>query len=236
MKPTVQLMLTCLCDSYFGEVGIATVQVLEKLGCAVLFPAEQTCCGQPPFNSGDWATSANVANHCLAVFEKDPSPVVIPSASCTAMVREGYHKLLPNRQVPQVFELSEFITEVLQVHTFANAKPYPKRVVFHQACHGRSIGLKTSQLDLLETVPGIEIISTEQPEQCCGFGGAFCVTHGTLSAGIGLEKLKTFADTGVQEVVTGDMGCALHLKGLSEKNGFNFRFVHFAQILAEVLA
>src|SRR5438105_475514 len=106
---TVRLLLTCLADTFYGEVGIATVRVLESLGYRVKFPEEQTCCGQPPFNAGDWPSSRRAAAHCLQCFDGD-GPIVTPSASCAAMIRHGYHELFPHRaSFPVCYELSEFL-------------------------------------------------------------------------------------------------------------------------------
>ncbi len=227
-------MVTCLCDAIYGEVAISTVQVLEKLGCKVHFPKNQTCCGQPPFNSGDWENSKLAANHCISEFQKQDLPVVVPSASCAAMVREGY-KMMGLGSPLVIYELSEFIADKCQLDSVKTWKSYPHKVAFHQACHGRSIGLKDQQETLLRKVPNIQLVAFEQAEQCCGFGGAFCVTHGALSEGIGLEKLKNIKESGANEIVTGDMGCAVHLEGLIKKHQMNLRIRHFSEILAEVL-
>jgi L-lactate dehydrogenase complex protein LldE len=226
-------MLTCLCDAIYGDVGIATVKVLEHLGCEVEFDPRQTCCGQPPFNAGDWETARSVARHCRTVFEGD-APLVTPSGSCAAMLREGYEMLFPGERPPKAFELSEFIVHELGIQAWPAKSSYEKRVGFHRSCHGRMLGLRTEARDLVASVPGVEIVEFDGQEQCCGFGGAFCVTQGGLSQGIGLEKLRTLVDKGVEEVVSGDMGCLMHLEGLSEREGFNLRFRHFAQVLAEV--
>lgn len=227
----VQLMLTCLCDALFGEVGIATVRLLEYAGCEVVFPERQTCCGQPPFNAGEWSAARPVAEHCRNVFglKERHDPVVVPSASCAAMLRHGYG-LLFGAQAENVFELSEFLLPRVD-----SWPPLKRRVAFHQACHGRQISLGRNQLDLLAKCPGLEVLLPAQAEQCCGFGGVFSVTHPKLSQGIGLEKLRNLMALGVEEVVSGDMGCLVHLQGLIDRHGFHLRTQHYAQLLAEAL-
>jgi len=237
---TCKLMLTCLCDAFFGEVGIATVRVLEHAGCQVEFAESQTCCGQPPFNAGDWAAARKIAKHCISVFEPyGETPLVTPSGSCAAMMREGYPMLFEGTDHPRCFELGEFLVRNLGVskwplHGEAVAQPAVK-VAFHRACHGRGLGLKDEQERLVRSLPHVEVVEFAQMEQCCGFGGAFAATHGKLSSGIGLEKLHNVADSGAEVLVSGDMGCLMHLNGLIQKNKLPIRTRHFAELLAEAI-
>lgn len=231
----VKLMLTCLCDAFYGEVGIASVRVLEHAGCKVEFPDGQTCCGQPPFNAGAWDESRPVAKRCAEILGDD-APIVVPSASCAGMLRDGYPML--GLAAPKAFELSEFLVREIGVDKWplsGSVAAAPRRVAFHRACHGRVLGLGDTQERLLCMVPGIEIVPIEQPEQCCGFGGAFSATHGKLSASIGLEKLRCVLDSGAKTLVSGDMGCLMHLNGLIEREGLDLMTAHYAQILAEAI-
>lgn len=251
-------MLTCLADALYGEVGIATVKVLEHVGCEVLFDARQTCCGQPPFNAGDWAQARLVAEHCLSTVFGGPDPVVTPSASCAAMVRECYPMLF-GRAAPAepdggdssegrtpkaegslqpcpIYELSAFLVHQLGIVQWPAKGRYTKRVAFHRACHGRALGLANEQETLLESIPGLYLLPIENPEQCCGFGGAFSIGEGMLSSGIGNEKLRTILDSGAEEVVSGDLGCLMHLQGLIDRHGYPLKTRHFAEVLAEVAA
>jgi L-lactate dehydrogenase complex protein LldE len=223
-------MLTCLADTFYGEVGIATVRVLEALGHRVIFPADQTCCGQPPFNAGDWATARKVATHCLTCFS-GADVVVTPSASCAAMIRHGYGELFPHRSpgLP-CYELSEFLAEIAPFAAWP-AVGIPK-VGLHVACHGRIIGLGSKTHAVLSRIEGLEVIDSENPEQCCGFGGAFAVSHGKISEGIGLEKLRTMPP---YPIVSTDLGCLMHLHGLANRNGVAFDSMHLAQLLARGL-
>jgi len=233
---TVRLMLTCLCDAFAGEVGIAAVRVLEAAGCEVEFPEAQTCCGQPAFNAGDWNAARPVARRMLDVFGGE-APVVAPSASCAAMVREGMSMLLPGVKTPPTFELVEFLVRELGVESWP-PQPGPdgvRRIAYHRACHGRGLHLGDLHERLLGTVPGLELVPVEQVEQCCGFGGAFSATHGPISAGIGMEKLRRLRESGAETIASGDMGCLLHLRGLIERHDLGLRTVHIAQVLAEAL-
>lgn len=238
-------MLTCLCDAFYGEVGIAAVKVLEHAGCQVEFVEAQTCCGQPPFNSGAWEPSRAIARHAASVLGIDLEtgattgpPIVTPSASCAAMIREGYPMLFEGIAHPKVFELGEFLVNELGIDRWpisGVSALEPRVFAFHRACHGRGIGLGDVQERLLRTIPGIEMISFAQADQCCGFGGAFAATHASVSAGIGLEKLRNIRASGATEVVSGDMGCLMHLRGLIAREGLMLRTVHYAEILAEAI-
>lgn len=257
----VNLMLTCLCDAFYGEVGIATVQVLERAGCDVSFPPGQTCCGQPPFNAGDWKAARSIAKHAMSTFGLDesghaPAPIVTPSSSCAAMLREGYGMLFEGFGHPPVYELAEFLLGPMGVtglEGFRSAEgaklaspdtargsshtpqPGKRRVAFHRACHSRMLGLGDVQERLVSMVSGVELVPIEQPEQCCGFGGAFSITHGSISSGIGSEKLKHVIDSGVDTLLSGDMGCLMHLNGLIERERLPLKSMHYVQLLAEAL-
>jgi L-lactate dehydrogenase complex protein LldE len=224
---------------FYGEVGIATVRILEHLGCEVVFDQEQTCCGQPPFNAGDWSSARQVAGLTMRSLLESEDPVVIPSASCAAMVREGYPILYEGLIHPEVFELGQFIVHQMKVKTWpvtATEVPARRKVAFHRACHGRGIGLTNEQEKLVGSLPWVHLVRFKQGEQCCGFGGAFSITHGSISAGIGMEKLHNILDAGAEEIVSGDMGCLMHLNGLIKKNKLPLRTRHFAELLAEAIA
>lgn len=232
----VRLMLTCLCDAFFGEVGIATVRVLEAIGREVEFPEDQTCCGQPPFNAGDWKESRRVAEHWRRVFAGD-TVVVTPSSSCTAMIRHGLHLMDPDGlQPPPTFELAEFLVSQGIESWPPSGRGLPgMRFAYHCACHGRAIGLGDAPERLLRSISCVEVVPIEQAEQCCGFGGAFSASHGSISSGIGMEKLRCVMETGVDLLVSGDMGCLMHLNGLIERHKLPLRTKHYAEVLAEAL-
>lgn len=231
-------MLTCLCDAYYGEVGIAATRVLEHAGCEVEFLAAQTCCGQPPFNAGDWDAARKVALRWEEIFAGE-APVVCPSGSCAAMARDGFAQLLDRPPRAKVFELGEFLVRELRIErwplTFAPPPLRRPRIAFHGACHLRGLGLKDEQAALLQLTDRYEIVDFGEPEQCCGFGGAFSINHPTISARIGDEKLRHVAETGCQVLVSGDMGCLMHLDGLIRRQGLDLRVAHFAELMAEAI-
>jgi L-lactate dehydrogenase complex protein LldE len=150
------------------------------------------------------------------------------------MIREGYRMLWPDRSFPDCYEVGEFLVDKLQVGGF-RSRPVTNRrkVAFHRACHGRSLGLKMQQETLLSSMPGIELVAFDQAEQCCGFGGAISATHGKLSSGIGLEKLKQIEQSGATIIASGDMGCLMHLQGLIGRQDLKLQTRHYLELIAE---
>lgn len=223
-------MLTCLCDAFYGEVGIATVRLLRHLGCEVEFPEQQTCCGQPPYNSGTWEEARKIARRTAELFSGEIC--VTPSTSCGAMVREGY----PHLGIPsfEVYELGEFIVDKMGLSEWALPLREPMKAAFHRACHGRALHLTGQHERLLRSVQGLEIVEVPMPEQCCGFGGAFSIDHPTVSVGIGEDKLRNIIATS-DRVVSSDMGCLMHLKGIAAKQQVPVNLLHFAELLALTL-
>lgn len=226
----VQLMLTCLCDAFYGEVGIATVKVLESLGCTVTFDEKQTCCGQPAFNSGDIKSADSMATKWLSVFNEE-SPIVVPSASCAAMVTEGFEMVGRKEKHREVYELGQFITKFFPDHIFRGLKEETD-ICFHKSCHGRMIHLGDVHSQVFKNVERLRVIPFVDGNQCCGFGGAFAVNLGSVSRDIGITKLETLAATGIKTIVGADMGCLMHLSTLAEKEGYDLRFHHFAEVLS----
>ncbi len=224
----VQLMLTCLGDALYGSVGIATVRVLESIGCEVVFPENQTCCGQPPFNAGHWPEAQRLAAHLRSTF--DPAlPIVTPSASCAAMIGHAYPQIDRGPTV-ECYELTDF----LLAQGFRGRVRGLRRVALHTACHARALNRPESVTRLLESIEGVELVDFAEREQCCGFGGAFAVTHATLSAGIADAKLAALRASAPDEIVSTDLGCLMHLAGRAgAAEAPPIR--HIAEFLAEVI-
>lgn len=227
----VQLMLTCLGDLFYGKTAIASAKLLEACGCDVRFTPEQTCCGQPFFNTGQTEDARCVAERTEAVFAGQV--VVTPSCSCAAMLHEGYEKLLGRPPLFKSFELGEFIWRELPPQSLptSSRRDLPP-IGLHVACHARALNVNGVHKEILEHL-GAEVVLPRNAEQCCGFGGTFCVTHGELSARIGLEKLGSWGD--VSEVLTTDLGCLMHLNGVSDRTGAVPRVRHWTEFAAELL-
>lgn len=236
----VQLMGTCLCDAFFDDVGIATIQVLEYLKCEVAFPEEQTCCGQPAFNAGDWNASRRVVRHSLRTFAGD-DPVVIPSGSCAAMVRHGAPLEFEEeadrgdvaRLAGRTWEIADYLVHGLGITEWPGE--FPAKVAFHRSCHCRGTESGPASTTLLESIEGLELIPFGEPEQCCGFGGTFAVTFPTISAAMGTLKLDHALKENPEYLVSGDMGCLMHLGGMARRQGRNVKTRHLVQILRDAL-
>ncbi len=237
----VLLMGTCLCDAFYDDVAKATVEVLEHLGVTVDFPENQTCCGQPAFNSGDWNASRKVARHCASVFAGD-QPVIVPSGSCAAMNFHGNLLQFEEQPDPAVnslasrtWEVMDYIFNGLGIKTWQGKLAAPTRIAFHRSCHSRGTGSGEATRKLLESIGNVTVIPFGQGEQCCGFGGTFSVTFPHISGRMGTLKLDHILETQPDILVSGDMSCLMHLNGLAETQGRPIKHLHAIQILRNSL-
>lgn len=233
-------MATCLCDAFFADVARATVQVLEYLGCEVDFPEDQTCCGQPAFNAGDWENSRKVVRHTVKVFRGD-HPVVVPSGSCAAMLFHGapleFEKEPDLEAIRQLggrtWEVADYIVHALGVTSIPGK--LSARIAFHQSCHSRGTDSGPAARQLLESIDGIEILPFDEPEQCCGFGGAFSVSFPVISGKMGQLKIEKVLEVEPEFLVSADMGCLLHLQGILVRGGHSIPCRHMIQLVRDSL-
>jgi L-lactate dehydrogenase complex protein LldE len=235
------LFVTCLGDVLFPNVGTATVQLLRRLGVEVDFPASQTCCGQPHFNSGYHQDARAIAKHTLAAFARSER-VVIPSGSCAAMVKREMPHLLRDEptwharaleMAGKSFELSELLTRVLNVEDVGAS--YPIRATYHMSCHLRALGLTDEPLRLLRRVRGLELVPLERHDECCGFGGSFSVRYPLISQAMTEDKCRLIAATGAQAVIATDSGCLMNMGGcLRRQARGSVRTLHLAEVLERV--
>jgi L-lactate dehydrogenase complex protein LldE len=242
----VDLFIPCYVDQLAPDIGLATVEVLERLGCRVRFDARQTCCGQPFVTTGAQAEAERLAQRHAEVFARAEA-IVCPSASCVATVRHRYGGLLGEAEAralaARTFELGEFLVRVLN-RSDVGAR-FPHRVALLESCHGlRELELgwpseRTARPThsgvtetLLRGVAGLELCEVARRDECCGFGGAFSVEYPELSGRIGRAKLAALAQSGAEFVTGTDASCLLHLDGLRRREGAGPRVLHLAQILA----
>jgi L-lactate dehydrogenase complex protein LldE len=233
------IMITCLGDLFFPEVGVAMVTVLRRLGADVDFPAGQTCCGMPLFNSGYHADAARVAARTVRLFE-GAEHVVVPSGSCAWMVKTEYPGLLKEdptlraaaeRLARRTRELSQFLVEVLGVRRVES--DFRGRVTYHDSCHLlRGLGESRAPRALLRNVPGVELVELPGADECCGFGGSFSVRLPEVSTAILDKKLANVEATGADCLVACDGGCLMQMSGGLSRRGSRVRPVHLAQVLA----
>ncbi|MFH1745631.1 MAG: (Fe-S)-binding protein [Planctomycetota bacterium] len=238
----VALFVTCLTDTFFPRAGEAVVRVLRHFGCRVRFPPEQTCCGQPAFNSGFRDEATVLARRMIEIFEPYDT-IVCPSASCAGMMREHYPGLFTGeeawhgrarRLATRTHEFVTFLRDRLDVDITACLK-FDEPVTFHYPCHARGIYSAADLQDWLSAAGHIELRVPEHPDMCCGFGGMFAVEHADISGAMLDDKLDVLAATGARLVVCNESGCTMQIAGGARRRGIPLRFKHIAECLAESL-
>jgi L-lactate dehydrogenase complex protein LldE len=221
----VSLFVTCFNDTLFPQTGRAVVRLLERLGCEVDFPLEQTCCGQMHLNSGYADEGLALARRLADVFAGHEH-VVTPSASCAGMLREHL-----GEEAPPVYELSEFLVDVLQADDVGAY--YPHRVTYHPTCHSvRTLRLADRPRRLLSSVRGLELIDLPDALECCGFGGTFAVKNADVSTAMLSDKVRDVLDTQAEVVCSVDSSCLMHIGGGLARGRTGVHTVHLAEILA----
>ncbi|MBH06508.1 MAG: Fe-S oxidoreductase [Phycisphaeraceae bacterium] len=237
----VSLFATCLTDTFYPRAAIATVKVLEHLGCHVDFPAEQTCCGQPMFNNGFEDESRELARQMVRVLEHSDY-VVTPSGSCAAMIREHYEELLSDDHaykyaisglVAKTYEFVEFLVNVLRVDLKQMDVSWPGKVTYHYSCHLRGIGVTDEAVQLMEQIDGLQYVPMEKMDQCCGFGGTFAAKYPQISGAVVNDKVDCIAQTGAQTVISNDAGCTMNISGACRRQGQDAKFKTLAEVIAE---
>ena len=214
---------TCLVDTFFPQSGLAAVELIEREGVRVIFPQGQTCCGQPPFNSGYHREARAVAREQLALFPAD-LPVVVPSGSCGAMLRVHYPGLFagePEAEAAEalasrVFEWSDFMVQVLRVK-LADKGP-PLKVAYHPSCHMlREMKVRDAPQSLLAQLERVEVLPLANQEECCGFGGAFSVKMGDVSRAMVADKCRAVRQSGAELLLSMDAGCLINIGGALDR-------------------
>lgn len=236
----VAIFITCLGDLFFPRAGMAMVRLLEHLGVTAEFPPDQTCCGQPQWNSGYATEAAGLAAHFLNAFE-GAEYIVSPSGSCAGMVAHYYPEMFrddPARLerargiAARTYEFSQFLVDVLGVEDLGAR--LPARAAYHQSCHmTRLLDVVEPPLRLLRRVRDLELLPLAHPELCCGFGGTFAVKSPEISVAMADEKLDDVTGAGADLLVGADPSCLLHLMGRSGRRELPLRVMHIAEVLAE---
>ena len=244
MKVKVALFIPCYIDQFYPQIGIATLQLLEKLGCKVVFPLNQTCCGQPMANSGFEHLNKDCDDNFVKNFQ-DFDYIVSPSGSCTLHIKEHLHGSDGKASAhirKNIYELSEFLTDVLKVENLS-AK-FPHRVGLHQSCHGQR-GLKLAQMSelvappfskttkLLNMVDGLSLVELDRKDECCGFGGTFCVAEEAISVKMGKDRISDHTRHQAEYITGSDVSCLMHLEGILKRQGSEIKVKHIAEILNE---
>lgn len=239
----VGLFIPCYIDQFYPQVGIATLSLLEKLGCEVVYPQGQTCCGQPMANSG----FEHLTGGCNELFVKnfaDFDYIVSPSGSCTLHIKDHLHvhdkEDAATHIRHHIYELSEFLTDVLKVKNLTAR--FPHKVGIHQSCHGQR-GLHLAQMtelvaapyskpqQLLQMVDGLELIELDRKDECCGFGGTFCVFEEAVSVKMGKDRVEDHEKHGAEYITGNDVSCLMHLEGILKRQQSKVKVLHIAEIL-----
>ena len=240
---TAALFIPCYVNQFYPGAAIATLQLLEKLGVDVTYPAGQTCCGQPMANSGFQHLTAETDE----LFVKNFSGfdyIVAPSASCVLHVKDHLHSKVHPEVAKgirgKIFELVEFLTDVLNVENLRAR--FPHRVGIHHSCHGLR-GLRLSQMSelnappfskperLLHMVEGLELVTLDRSDDCCGFGGTFCVSEEAVSAKMGTDRVADHEKNGAEFITSSDLSCLMHLEGILNRKKSPVKVLHIAEIL-----
>jgi L-lactate dehydrogenase complex protein LldE len=239
----VGLFIPCYVDQFYPGVAIATLQLLEKLGVEVVYPKNQTCCGQPMANSGFQSLSKGCSDLFIKNFHEFDY-IVSPSGSCVLYLREHLHGENHVHQADdlghKVYELTSFLTDVLKVENLTAS--FPHKVGVHQSCHGQR-GLHLSSMSelvapdfskpgsLLNMVKDIEMIELDRIDECCGFGGTFCVTEESVSVKMGKDRVADHLLHGAEYITGADMSCLMHMEGILKRQGSKVKVIHIAEIL-----
>ncbi len=237
--PHVGLFVTCLVDVMRPAVGFAAVKLLEDAGCRVSVPGDQTCCGQPAYNSGDQEDTRALAVRVIEAFEAFDY-VVAPSGSCASTIKVHYPALFEGDGAmaerarglaERTFELISFLEDVL--HVDGIDAEFPATVTYHDSCDGlHELGIKEQPRALMDQVRGLEVTESAAAETCCGFGGLFCVKYPDISGRIVEDKVDDIIASGADTLLGGDMGCLLNIAGRLKRRSSPVRVRHIAEVLA----
>jgi L-lactate dehydrogenase complex protein LldE len=235
----IGLFIPCYIDQFYPHVGIATLKLLEKIGYEVIYPRNQTCCGQPMANAGLSRYSHGAGELFYKNF-RNFDYIVCPSGSCALHIKEHADEKVKSALHHKIFELCEFLIDVAHVHD--TGASFPHKVTLHASCHGLR-GLRTGSASelhepffskpksLLQKVKGIELLEPSRKDECCGFGGTFAVSEEAVSVRMGNDCLTDHALTGAGIITGTDISCLMHLEGLLRRQKKNMRVMHIAEIL-----
>ncbi|WP_095333425.1 (Fe-S)-binding protein [Helicobacter sp. 11S02596-1] len=235
----VYFYATCLGGIAYSDTCVNAIKLLQKEGIEVIFKKNQTCCGQPSYNSGYYEESRKIARHNMGLFEED-YPIIVPSGSCAGMMQHDYLELFEGKPeyervydfCSRVFELSEFLDKRLGVRYEDCGAP--TKITWHSNCHALRVA-KTIQSSkaLLKSLKNVELIELEREEECCGFGGTFSIKEPEISKAMVSDKIQDIASKNVAYLVSGDAGCLLNISGAMEKIGANVMPIHLYDFIAQ---
>lgn len=236
----INLFIPCFIDQLYPQTAFNTIKILEKAGCEVNYNPNQTCCGQPAFNSGYWDETRKLANKFFTDFSDEEIPIISPSASCISFVQHHYHKLFEGdvvklseceRVTKLGFELTDFLVNVLKIDNLGAT--FNHKVTFHDSCSAlREYGIKDEPRRLLSNVKGLELIEMEESETCCGFGGTFAVKNTSISSAMVQKKVENALATGVEYIISTEASCLMNINGYCKKHNLPIKGIHLADVIS----
>jgi glycolate oxidase iron-sulfur subunit len=235
-RARVALFLGCVADAMYPETNAATARVLQQNGCEVVIPRDQVCCGAIHYHSGVEGPALDFARRNIRVFRPDEfDAIIVNAAGCGAMLRD-YGHLLPgpehedaSRFAGKVRDISEYL---VQLGPVPPTHPVPMKVTYHDACHlchGQQV--RSQPRELLQMIPGLELVPLEESEICCGAAGTYNLTQPEMSERLGLRKMDHIEATGAEMVVTGNVGCILQIARKIKERGGTMEIAHPADLL-----
>jgi L-lactate dehydrogenase complex protein LldE len=235
----IQLFIPCYIDQLYPDTAFNTIKILEKAGCEVIYNPNQTCCGQPAYNSGYWDESRNLADKFINDFKTD-IPIVTPSGSCSSFVIHHYPELFKEFPIQlqsaqkigkQLYELSDFLINVLKIDNLGAS--FNHTVTFHDSCSAlREYGIKDEPRKLLANVKGLKLIEMEESETCCGFGGTFAIKHSVISTAMTDKKVINAIATGAEYIISTEASCLMNINSYCQKQNLPIKGIHLADVLA----
>ena len=240
-KSTISLFIPCLVDQVYPNIGFAMVKILKHFGYQVKYNDQQTCCGQPAFNAGQWDEARKVASNFVEVF-KDDEIIVGPSGSCVGMVKNFYKDLFKNdpgletaiNVGKNIFEFSQFIEEENLTNKISGE--FSGKVGFHNSCHSyRELGITEQPFNIMNQISGFNWAQPQGEPVCCGFGGLFSFKHFQIAETMAKTRLEMFTDVGAETIVSNDPGCIMHMKQEAQALNINIRILHLTEFVAEAM-
>jgi L-lactate dehydrogenase complex protein LldE len=230
---------TCLIDMFYPQAGLAGIKLIQSEGVRVIFPQDQSCCGQPAYNSGFFDEARAVARKQLDTFPED-YPIVVPSGSCAGMLKHHYPLLFAEDSELErvkhfsgrIFELFEFLRNVLKIELHDRGRPIT--VTWHSSCHAmREMGVTEDAKSLIRQLEHVRLVELQNEHECCGFGGTFSVKHPAISAAMVADKIDDIQQTGAERLITGDCGCLMNIAGAMEYRHVAVQPQHLAEFVWE---
>lgn len=242
----VLLFIPCLADQFAPRSAESTALLLQHLGCEVVYPADQTCCGQAHRNSGDAETARSLVLRMAQVFAGE-EPIVTPSGSCAAMIRRHAEELFESEDqlpdevrslVQRTQELVEFIEDSLGLapdEIVGSPGPAPSQVAWHPSCHLRELERFEASGRFLDSVPGLQVLRLRQEEQCCGFGGTFASKFGAISGALAEDRCSALVETEAEVLICNDTGCTMNIEGRLSRRGTPVPVLHISEWFCQAL-